>query len=52
MKKKEITVNEIKAMSYTDFVGFINQWNVLPGSHSIFDFLFKFENMGHILKLK
>jgi len=29
---EEITVEKIEKMSYTDFVGFINQWNVLPGS--------------------
>lgn len=26
--------NKIKEMSYTDFVGFINQWNVLPGAYN------------------
>lgn len=26
------TVKDIRAMSYTDFVGWINQWNVLPGA--------------------
>jgi SAM-dependent methyltransferase len=29
----EITPEYIKRISYTDFVGLINQWNVLPGSH-------------------
>jgi 2-polyprenyl-3-methyl-5-hydroxy-6-metoxy-1,4-benzoquinol methylase len=29
-----MTVKEIKNLSYTDFVGFINQWNVLPGSYN------------------
>ncbi len=33
-KKQEITPEFIKQLSYTDFVGFINQWNVLPGSYS------------------
>lgn len=28
------TINDIAAMSYTDFVGWINQWNVLPGSYN------------------
>jgi 2-polyprenyl-3-methyl-5-hydroxy-6-metoxy-1,4-benzoquinol methylase len=28
-----ITPKYIKSLSYTDFVGLINQWNVLPGSH-------------------
>ena len=27
-----ITIEKIQNMSYTDFVGFINQWNVLPGA--------------------
>lgn len=35
MKKlKELNVSDIKALSYTDFVGVINQWNVPPGSLS------------------
>ena len=36
MSQKDIrkTVDEIRAMSYTDFVGWINQWNVLPGAFS------------------
>ncbi len=33
MKKTEITLAQIKRMSYTDFVGLINQWNVLPGAY-------------------
>src|SRR3989338_1350851 len=32
--KQEITPEFIKQLSYTDFVGFVNQWNVLPGSYS------------------
>ena len=31
---QEITPEFIKRLSYTDFVGFVNQWNVLPGSYS------------------
>jgi SAM-dependent methyltransferase len=31
---KKITPNYIQKLSYTDFVGFVNQWNVLPGSYS------------------
>ena len=27
---QEITPEFIKRLSYTDFVGFVNQWNVLP----------------------
>ena len=32
--QQNITPEFIKQLSYTDFVGFINQWNVLPGSYS------------------
>jgi len=32
--QQEITPEFIKQLSYTDFVGFVNQWNVLPGSYS------------------
>lgn len=28
-----MTPKEINEMSYTDFVGYINQWNVLPGAY-------------------
>ena len=31
---QKITPEYINKLSYTDFVGFINQWNVLPGAHS------------------
>ncbi len=35
MKNKEKIMPEfIRKLSYTDFVGFVNQWNVLPGSYS------------------
>lgn len=34
MKKQKDLINKIKEFSYTDFVGYINQWNVLPGSYS------------------
>ena len=30
LNKIKITKEEIENMSYTEFVGFINQWNVLP----------------------
>lgn len=33
-KSKTMTVEDIRAMNYTDFVGWINQWNVLPGAFS------------------
>jgi len=32
--QQKITPEFIKQLSYTDFVGFVNQWNVLPGSYS------------------
>lgn len=34
MNKETITVDYINQLSYTDFVGLINQWNVLPGSYT------------------
>ncbi len=33
MKNNTITSDYVKNLSYTDFVGLINQWNVLPGSY-------------------
>lgn len=33
MEKIVKTAEEIKKLSYTDFVGWVNQWNVLPGSY-------------------
>ena len=32
-KASIITTEYIKGLSYTDFIGLINQWNVLPGSY-------------------
>jgi SAM-dependent methyltransferase len=34
MKDTLLSVDYINSISYTDFVGLINQWNVLPGSHT------------------
>ncbi len=34
MEKDQLTSDDIRQISYTDFVGLINQWNVLPGSHT------------------
>jgi SAM-dependent methyltransferase len=45
---------EILNLSYTDFVGFINQWNVLPGAHvtlSKWVTFGKVDNSSHILEL-
>jgi len=30
---EQLTVNQINEMSYTDFVGLVNQWNVPPGAY-------------------
>lgn len=34
MEQQNITSEYINQISYTDFVGLINQWNVLPGSYT------------------
>lgn len=34
MKETSLTVDYINSISYTDFVGLVNQWNVPPGSHA------------------
>lgn len=31
---KKLTADFINKLPYTDFIGFVNQWNVLPGSYS------------------
>lgn len=31
---KEVSIADIETMPYTDFVGLVNQWNVLPGAYS------------------
>lgn len=31
---KRLTPQQIKQLSYTDFIALVNQWNVLPGSYS------------------
>lgn len=35
-KNMSLSINQdtIREMSYTDFVGFVNQWNVLPGAYT------------------
>lgn len=45
MKEKQVTKEEVLAMSYTDFVGIINQWNVLPGAYVT---LSKWKMYGHV----
>lgn len=32
MSAEELTVREVEQLSYTDFIGLINQWNVPPGA--------------------
>lgn len=49
--KDSITVDEIKKMSYTDFVGFINQWNVLPGAFNTLSKWKVFSNLNENCKL-
>lgn len=34
MKNIKLTPEYIKQITYTDFIGLINQWNVLPGSYN------------------
>jgi SAM-dependent methyltransferase len=48
---KEITLKEINEMSYTDFVGFVNQWNVLPGSFTTLSKWKVFSNLNKDSKL-
>lgn len=47
MDIKKLTVKSIKSMSYTTFVGLINQWNVLPGAYTT---LIKWINFSRISK--
>lgn len=42
-----MTRDDINALSYTDFVGYINQWNVLPGS---FETLNRWRVFGAVVK--
>lgn len=48
---KSVTVEDIKKMSYTDFVGFINQWNVLPGSFNTLSKWKVFSNLNENSKI-
>lgn len=40
------TQNEIKNLSYVEFVAFINQWNVLPGAYSTLSKFARFSNLN------
>lgn len=46
-----MTTKEIENFSYTDFVGFINQWNVLPGSYVTLSKWSKFSGLDKNSKL-
>jgi SAM-dependent methyltransferase len=52
--KDLITPEYIQSISYTDFVGLINQWNVLPGSYVTLSKWAKFSNLNpqsHLLEV-
>ena len=52
MKPKQILSAEyIKSISYTDFVGLINQWNVLPGAYVTLSKWVKFSNLNSNSKI-
>lgn len=42
---KKLTPEYIKSLSYTDFIGLINQWNVPPGAYSTINKWAKFGNV-------
>ncbi len=49
-----MTSKEIEIMSYTDFVGFVNQWNVPPGAYDTINRWRVFSNLtdaSHILEI-
>lgn len=53
-KKILVTPEYIEGLSYTDFVGFINQWNVLPGSYVTLSKWATFSNLNknsHLLEI-
>ena len=43
---KKITADYIKSLSYTDFIGLVNQWNVPPGAYSTINKWAKFGNVN------
>lgn len=54
IKKAEITPQFVRDISYTDFVGLVNQWNVLPGSFVTLSKWVQFSginNNSHILEV-
>jgi len=44
--KATVTPDYVRDISYTDFVGLINQWNVLPGAYVTLSKWAKFSNLG------
>ena len=48
---EDITIRDIQNMSYTDFVGFINQWNVLPGAFNTLSKWAVFSNLNEKSKV-
>ena len=46
-----ITVEKIMKMNYPDFVGYINQWNVLPGAYNTLSKWAMFSRMTEKSKL-
>src|SRR3989344_1279096 len=51
MKGKNFKASWIKKLPYSDFVGFINQWNSPPGGFSTISKLATFSRMGRSSKL-
>lgn len=51
MKKNIITKEFIEQLSYPDFVGLINQWNVLPGAYDTLNRWIKYSNINTNSKL-
>ena len=53
-KYKNKIINDIENMSYTEFIGFINQWNVLPGAHDTltkWEIFSKLNNDSNLLEI-
>lgn len=44
--KNKITVSDIQNLSYTEFLGLVNQWNVPPGAYETVNRWVKFSNMN------
>lgn len=49
--REKITKEFLNNLNYPDFVGFINQWNVLPGSYVTLNKWAKFSNMNEKSRL-